>query len=104
MLGNKIPNSFTTDRALIAGGGLGAGLLNPAIPAGLLAGAGLYTKPMQGLLAHLVSTRPQAAQQVAGMLLQQTFAHACPGRRLAWPSGTRSVTHRALRRHPLPKP
>lgn len=77
VLGNKIPNSFTTDRALIAGGGLGAGLLNPAIPAGLLAGAGLYTKPMQGLLAHLVSTRPQAAQQVAG-LLQQTSPMLVP--------------------------
>ena len=65
VLGNKVPNSFTTDRALIAGGSLGAYLVNPAIPAGLLGGAALYTSPMQGLLRGLVSSRPQGAQPIA---------------------------------------
>lgn len=70
VIGNKVPNSFTTDRALIAGGGLGAGLVNPAIPAGLLGGAALYSPPAQALLRWLVSSRPQAAQPVADALRQ----------------------------------
>lgn len=70
VIGNKVPNSFTTDRALIAGGGLGAGFVNPAIPAGLLGGAALYTPPAQALLRGLVSSRPQAAQPVADALRQ----------------------------------
>lgn len=70
VIGNKIPNSFTTDRALIAGGGLGAGLVNPAIPMGLLGTGMLYTAPMQGLLTAAVSRRPQSAQLVADTLRQ----------------------------------
>lgn len=70
VIGNKVPNSFTTDRALIAGGGLGAGLVNPAIPAGLLGGAALYSPPAQALLRGLVSSRPQSAQPVADALRQ----------------------------------
>lgn len=70
VIGNKIPNSFTTDRALIAGGGLGAGLVNPAIPMGLLGTGLLYTAPMQGLLTAAVSRRPQSAQLVADTLRQ----------------------------------
>ena len=65
VLGNKVPNSFTTDRALIAGGGLGAYLVNPAIPAGLLGGAALYTSPAQNLLRGLVSARPDSAKPIA---------------------------------------
>lgn len=65
VIGNKIPNSFTTDRALIAGGALGSYLVNPAIPAGLVAGAGLYTQPMQRLLNAALSSRPQAAGLLA---------------------------------------
>ncbi len=65
VLGNKVPNSFTTDRALIAGGGLGAYLVNPMIPAGLLGGAAMYTAPMQSLLRGAVSARPDSAQAVA---------------------------------------
>lgn len=65
VLGNKVPNSFTTDRALIAGGGLGAYFINPAIPAGLLGGASLYTQPMQRLLNAAVASRPQSAGLLA---------------------------------------
>lgn len=66
VLGNRVPNSGTTDRALMAGG---AGfLINPAIPAGLLGGAGLYTSPVQRLLTGAVSSRPQSAQAIAEAL------------------------------------
>jgi len=68
VIGNKVPNSFTTDRALIAGGGLGAGFLNPVIPAGLLAGAAGYTPQIQSLLRGLVSSRPQSAEAIAEAL------------------------------------
>ena len=70
VIGNKVPNSFTTDRALIAGGGLGAGLVNPAIPAGLLGGAALYAPQVQSLLRGLIGSRPQSAQTVSDALRQ----------------------------------
>jgi hypothetical protein len=65
VLGNKVPNSFTTDRALLAGGGLGAYLLDPTIPLGLLGGAAMYSRPMQSLLSGAVAARPQGAQALA---------------------------------------
>lgn len=67
VLGNKVPNSFTTDRALLAGAsGTGAGyFLDPMVPMGLLAAGAMYTKPMQGLLSGAVSARPQGAQAFA---------------------------------------
>lgn len=68
VLGNKVPNSFTTDRALLAGGSLGSYFLDPTIPASLLGAGLMYTKPMQGLLSGAVSARPQAAQSVADAL------------------------------------
>lgn len=70
VLGNKVPNSATADRLMLGAGGLGAYALNPAIPAGLLAGAGLYTSPIQSLLRGAVTARPQAAQAVRNTLLQ----------------------------------
>lgn len=72
VIGNKVPNSFTTDRALIAGGGLGAGLVNPAIPAGLIGGAALYTPQAQNLLRGLVSSRPQIAEPVSNAFRQSS--------------------------------
>lgn len=68
VLGNKVPNSFTTDRALIAGGGLGAYFIDPTIPAALLGAGAMYTKPMQGLLSGAVSARPQGAKTAADAL------------------------------------
>lgn len=72
VLGNKVPNSFTTDRALLAGGTLGSYLVNPAIPAGLLGGAALYTQPAQKALNALVSKRPDSAAQLAELLRQNS--------------------------------
>jgi len=68
VLGNKVPNSFTTDRALIAGGALGSYLVNPAIPAGLIGGAALYTPQVQKLLAAMASSRPELAEPIAKAL------------------------------------
>lgn len=65
VLGNRVPNSFTTDRALIAGGALGSYFVNPAIPAALAGGAAMYSRPAQNTLAALISSRPQSAQAVA---------------------------------------
>ena len=64
VLGNKVPNSFTTDRALYAGGGLGSYLIDPMIPAGLLGGSAAYTAPGQSLLRGLVNSRPDMAQPI----------------------------------------
>lgn len=70
VLSNRVPNSGTVDRLLLGGGALGSGLLNPLIPAGLLTGAALYSRPMQGLLSGAVAARPEAAQGAAQMLRQ----------------------------------
>ena len=64
VLGNKVPNSFSADRALYAGGGLATGLIDPMIPAGLLAGSAAYTAPGQSLLRGLVNSRPDMAQPI----------------------------------------
>jgi hypothetical protein len=74
VLGNRVPNSFTTDRALLAGGGLGAYLVDPSIPIGLLGGAAMYSKPMHGLLSGAVTARPQLAQPVANAFRQASPA------------------------------
>jgi len=65
MLSNKVPNSGTVDRLLLGGGALGSGLVNPLIPAGLLGGAALYSRPIQGLLGSAVASRPALAQPAA---------------------------------------
>jgi hypothetical protein len=70
VLGNKVPNSFTTDRALLAGGSLGSYMIDPTIPAGLLAAGAMYTRPMQALLSGAVAARPQGAQATAQALRQ----------------------------------
>lgn len=65
VIGNKVPNSFTTDRALVSLGSLGSYAINPAIPAGLLAGGALYTQPAQRLLVGAVANRPDFAPALA---------------------------------------
>lgn len=71
VLGNRVPNSGTTDRAALAGL-VGAGLINPAIPLGIAGGAALYTSPLQRALVGSVASRPQAAQPTADLLRQIT--------------------------------
>lgn len=68
VLGNKVPNSFTPDRLLIAGGALGSYFMNPAIPTGLAAGAVPYTAPVQKALAYALTQRPQAAITLADLM------------------------------------
>jgi hypothetical protein len=67
VLGDKVPNSGTADR-LMNIGAAGASFANPAIPLGLLLGAGAYSRPVQSLLSGAVSSRPSLAQPVAGLL------------------------------------
>jgi len=68
VLGNKVPNSGTTERLLYGGGALASGALNPLIPAALIGGAGLYTSPLQRLLVASASSRPALAQPAAKAL------------------------------------
>ncbi len=70
MLSNKVPNSGTVDRLLLGGGALGSGLVNPLIPVGLLGGAALYSRPIQGLLGSAVASRPALAQPAANVFRQ----------------------------------
>jgi hypothetical protein len=70
VLGNVVPNSGTADRLMWGGAGLGAYFVDPLIPAGLLTGAAMYSRPVQGLLSTAVTQRPQAAQTVGNTLLK----------------------------------
>lgn len=72
MLGNRVPDSGTVGRGLLAGVGLGAGTLNLGIPAGLIAGAAAYTPPVQNALAALISRRPADAPKISNYLRQLT--------------------------------
>ena len=65
VIGNKVPNSFTTDRALLSLGSLGGYAISPAIPGALLAGGALYTQPAQNALVRMVANRPDFAPALA---------------------------------------
>lgn len=65
VIGNKVPNSFTTDRALLSLGSLGGYAISPAIPGALLAGGALYTQPAQKALVGLIANRPDFAPALA---------------------------------------
>ena len=67
VLSNKVPNSGTVDRLLLGGGALGSGLVNPFIPAGLLAGAAAYSPFAQRLLSGSVAARPALAEPAANV-------------------------------------
>jgi hypothetical protein len=68
VMGAKVPNSGTTDRAALLG--LPAYFFDPHVAAGVLAGPALYSAPGQALLGGLVASRPALAQPVAGLLNQ----------------------------------
>lgn len=70
VLGNRVPNSGTADRAMLGVGALASGAYNPAIPAALIGGAALYTPPAQSLLRAAVASRPQSAQAVREAMLK----------------------------------
>lgn len=70
VLGGKVPNSGTADRLML---GLGAGsaagyFIDPAIAAGVLGGAAMYSSPAQRLLTGMVSSRPDSAALTADFL------------------------------------
>lgn len=77
VLGNKVPDSGTAARAMWGGGALATGVLNPWIPASLLAGAGAYTGPVQRLLVGAASSRPQSAKAIAEAL-KKSSPYAVP--------------------------
>ena len=69
VLTGKVADSGTAGRALLGVGALGSSyLLNPAVAAGLLGGAGAYLSPAQRALVAAVASRPQAAQGAANAL------------------------------------
>lgn len=70
VLGNKVPNSFTTDRALLSLGTLGGAYLNPQVATGVAGGSLMYTTPAQRLLAATVGARPQSAQTVRDAIIK----------------------------------
>lgn len=70
VIGNKVADSGTVGRALMASLGLGSALVSPAIPAGLVGASALYLRPVQNALVRLVADRPEAAPAVANYLRQ----------------------------------
>lgn len=70
VLGNRYPDSGTAGRLMLGGAGLGAGLVNPAIPAALLGSSAIYTPMAQKALTALASSRPQAAGLLADRIEQ----------------------------------
>lgn len=71
VLGNKVPNSGTADRALMTGAGIYS-FLDPTVGLPLLAGASLYTNPVQKALTGAVTNRPQSAQAVSSLIKQSS--------------------------------
>lgn len=63
VLGNKYPDSGTMGRA-----GILTGLIHPALPLSMAAGAGVYTPQVQNLLRYLLTQRPDQAPAVANYL------------------------------------
>ncbi len=67
-LSNKVPDSGTAGRVAMGAGALASGALNPAIPAGLLAGAAAYTPAAQNALVYLLTNRPDMAPAAANAM------------------------------------
>jgi hypothetical protein len=61
VLGNKVRDSGTTERAFLGAAGIGGLAFEPTIAGATLAGSSLYTQPGQKLLNSLVSSRPDLA-------------------------------------------
>jgi hypothetical protein len=78
VLGGKYPDSGTAGRLAQIGSAVAIGF-NPSILAGLAAGAGLYTKPGQVALAHLLAKRPESAGLLASMIRKPSPYLSAPG-------------------------
>ena len=68
VMGGKVPNSGTADRALLAGAM--AGYFEPTVAAGVLSGSALYSPAGQAALRALTTSRPGMAPEVARLLNQ----------------------------------
>lgn len=71
-LGSKYPDSGTAGRLALGGAAVGAGAINPAIPASLALGGSMYTRPIQNALVRLLADRPEAAHLLARQLRAPT--------------------------------
>ena len=67
-MSGKIADSGTAGRLMLGGGALGAAMVNPLIPAGLLTGAAFYTPALQNMLRGAVSNRGSLAEPAANAL------------------------------------
>jgi hypothetical protein len=67
-MSGKVSDSGTAGRLALGGGALGAGMVNPMIPIGLLTGAAAYTPFAQNLLRGAVSSRGAFAEPAANAL------------------------------------
>lgn len=74
ILGGNVPDSGTAGRLALGGASLAAGFAQPAIPIGLGAGALAYSQPMQAILNHVISTRPQMVVPVANTISKYASA------------------------------
>lgn len=75
VVSNKFPNSGTFDRAIMGGLVLGAPLaphISLPIAGGLLAGAGMYSQPVQNALVALLTKRPDMAPKIAELINKST--------------------------------
>jgi hypothetical protein len=79
VLGNRVADSGTAGRMMLGGGALGAGMMNPAIPVGLIGGAAMYSSPGQRLLTSMLLSRPQSAKAISGLLNQSSPMFAPAG-------------------------
>lgn len=68
VLGSKVPNSGTVDRALLAGGLGASGIVNPAIPLGIGAAMLPYTRIGQRITAGALTARPRGSESLAEAL------------------------------------
>lgn len=80
VLAKTVPDSGTPFRIFAGLGTIGAGAINPAIPAAAISGAALYTSPAQKFLQDLMVRRPDMAPEIAKhlQLISQGAALGAP--------------------------
>lgn len=78
VLTSKVPNSGTTDRAILAGMAGGAGMYSPWIPAGLGLAGLPYAPGVRKAMAAILAKRPRGAGLLADGVRQASPALAAP--------------------------
>jgi len=79
VLPSKIPDSGTVGRGLLSAGTLGAGIINPAIPAATISGAALYTNPGLRAMQAILTQRPGGAGSARALIEQLAPAAGAVG-------------------------